>query len=66
MAEKEIVWSNIAKIELQKILDFYYERNKSITYSLKLLKETEELLDNISQTEFIGRLTANQKYVLFH
>lgn len=55
------MWSKKAKIQLQRILDFYFERNKSITYSLKLLRETEELLDNISKTEFIGRLSANQK-----
>jgi plasmid stabilization system protein ParE len=38
MAKRKIVWSNRAKIRLFDILDFYLERNKSKTYSIKLYK----------------------------
>lgn len=58
---KKIVWSNKAKKEFKNILKFYIERNLSTTYSLKLLKETENLLFNLSKNELIGRLTSNKK-----
>ncbi len=38
MAKRKIVWSNRAKKRLYGILDFYIERNKSKSYSIKLFK----------------------------
>ena len=61
MVKKEIVWSIRANKELKKILEFYNKRNKSTKYSLKLLSEIDKLLDTLSQSEFIGRLTVNKK-----
>ena len=61
MADKKIIWSNNAKNELRKVLEFYNERNGSKKYSLKILNETEELLKILSKSEFIGRLTSNKK-----
>ncbi len=61
MANKKIIWSDIAKSEFRDILEFYIERNKSATYSLKLLDETEDLLRTLSKSEFIGRLTSNKR-----
>ena len=61
MAKKEIIWSRRAKEELKEILEYYNARNGSTKYSLKLIDETEDLLNTLSQSEFIGRLTANKK-----
>lgn len=61
MAIKKIIWSDIAKSEFRDILEFYIDRNESATYSLKLLDETEELLNTLSKSEYIGRLTSNKK-----
>lgn len=61
MSSKKIIWSNNAKNELRKVLEFYIERNGSEKYSLKILSETEELLKTLSKSEFIGRLTSNKK-----
>lgn len=61
MADKKIIWSNIAKAEFKDILEFYYERNQSANYSLKLIDQTEDLLNTLSKNEFIGRLTSNRK-----
>ncbi|MFB9056357.1 type II toxin-antitoxin system RelE/ParE family toxin [Mariniflexile ostreae] len=61
MANKKIIWSDIAKSEFRGILELYIERNKTATYSLKLLDETEDLLKTFSKNEFIGRLTSNKK-----
>ena len=61
MAKKEIIWSPRAKSELRKILEFYNERNGNSKYSLKILDEIVDLLNTLSQSEFIGRLTSNKK-----
>ena len=45
MADKKIIWSNSAKNELRRILEFYNERNGSEKYSLKILNETEVLMN---------------------
>lgn len=74
MALKKIIWSFRAKSELQKILEFYIERNGNPKYSLKILTEVEELTKLLSKSEFIGRLTSNKKtrvipakeYLLFY
>jgi len=38
MAKRKIVWSDRAKKRLYVILEFYIERNKSKSYSIKLYK----------------------------
>jgi len=60
MAKKEIVWSSFAKLQLENVLEYYFIRNESPTYSLKLLDEIEDLLNTLSSSELIGRLTSNK------
>jgi toxin YoeB len=60
MADKKIIWSDNAKTELRKVLEFYTERNGLEKHSLKILEQTEELLNLLSKREFIGRLTSNK------
>ena len=60
MAKKIIVWSDIAKIQFSSILEYYVERNGNQNYSLKLLNEVEDLLNTLSNSELIGRLTSNK------
>jgi len=60
MAKKEIVWSSLAKLQLENVLEYYFIRNESPTYSLKLLDEVEDLLETLSNSELIGRLTSNK------
>jgi len=60
MAKKEIVWSSLAKFQLEHILEYYSIQNGSPTYSLKLLNEVEDLLNTLSNSELIGRLTSNK------
>lgn len=50
----------MAKLELQNVLEYYFIRNESPTYSLKLLNEVEDLLNTLSNSELIGRLTSNK------
>ena len=60
MAKKEIVWSSLAEIQFQTSLEFYWNRNENSNYSLKFLNEVEDLLEIISNTAHIGRLTSNK------
>lgn len=60
MAGKEIVWSKLAKLQFKNVLDYYVERNGNPNYSTKLLIETEKLLETLSNSEYIGRLTSNK------
>lgn len=60
MAKKEIVWSELAETQFQTVLEFYWKRNGNSNYSLKILDEVEELLETISHSELIGRLTSNK------
>ena len=60
MAHKKIIWSSLSSHQLKAVLDFYTQRNGSSAYSLKILNEIEELLNSLSENEFIGRLTSNK------
>ena len=61
MAKKEIIWSKRAYSELKSILEFYNKRNGNTNYSLKLVNEIEDILNTLSQQEYLGRLTSNKK-----
>jgi plasmid stabilization system protein ParE len=60
MVKKEIIWSPLAKLQLENILEYYVIQNESSTYSLKILSEIEDLLNTLSNSELIGRLTSNK------
>lgn len=60
MAGKRIIWSEHAKDELRKVLAYYTNRNQSTKYSLKLLNEIEGLLEALSKSGLIGRLSSNK------
>ena len=60
MADKKIVWSKRASLELKQILEFQIQRNGSTTYSVRILNEVDFLLETLSKNELIGRLTSNK------
>ena len=68
MASKQIIWTNRAKTEFYHILEFYIDRNKSKTFSEKLLSEVEELTFLLKSNAFIGRLTSDntRHFLLFY
>jgi plasmid stabilization system protein ParE len=57
---KKIIWSNLAKLELANVLDFYVQQNGNSNYSLKLLDEIDDVVKTLSESELIGRLTKNK------
>lgn len=52
---KKVIWSKKAKVELAAILEYWADRNKSDTYSVKLYALLQEQLYLISEFPEIGR-----------
>lgn len=57
MAERIIIWTSTAKLELKFILEYYNLRNKSKTYSQKLLRTIQTEIKLLVQQPFIGKKT---------
>jgi plasmid stabilization system protein ParE len=74
MAKRKIVWSDRAKKRLYGILEFYIQRNKSKTYSIKLQrlinKEVKLLIKNpdigLKTTEDSTRGLIIQDYIVYY
>lgn len=48
MAEKEVVWTDTADKQLQQILEYWLDRNKSPEYPNKILRLVDEYVEHIS------------------
>jgi len=57
MAERIIVWSSKAKIDLKNQYDFYNFRNKSKTYSFKLHRKIQKEFKLLLKQPEIGKKT---------
>jgi len=57
MAKREIVWTRNSEIQLQEILSFYSQRNKSQNYSLKLYSKFKTELKKVALKPEIGLKT---------
>ena len=74
MAKRKIIWSHKARIKLTEILDFYYERNKSKTYSIRLQKEIQKSIRLLVKQPSLGIKTDDQSiraliigdYIIFY
>lgn len=53
MAKRTIKWTRTADIQYVGILEYWVKRNKSNTYSKKLIKIVAERTKQISETPFI-------------
>ena len=54
MAKRKIVWSSKAEVDLLKILDYFYIRNGSKTYSLKLNSRIRKAVRLLNNHPFLG------------
>jgi plasmid stabilization system protein ParE len=74
MAKRKIIWSHKARIKLTEILDYYYERNKSKTYSIRLQKEIQKSIRLLVKQPSLGIKTDDQSiraliigdYIIFY
>jgi len=57
MAKRNVVWTKTADIQFVGILEYWVNRNKSNTYSKKLLKLVSERTLQISENPFIYKST---------
>jgi plasmid stabilization system protein ParE len=60
MAKRKIIWSPRAKLDLFEILEFYYKRNGTKTYSNKLNTTIRESIRLLEQHSDVGVQTDNQ------
>jgi len=58
---KKVIWSDRAKFELKEILEYWYYRNKSETYSLKLSELFHDAITKIANFPEIGKYTDNKE-----
>lgn len=71
---KRVIWSNKAKEERRKILEYWAERNGNKNYSKKLAKQFREKVKYIAEFNYIGtatdaenvRVTVCGNYLLFY
>lgn len=57
MARKKVTWTDFAKEDFRGTLDFYNKRNKSKSYSKKLLKRIRSLIALLAKHPFLGSET---------
>ena len=74
MAKQRIIWSPRAKLDLFVILDFYFKRNGSKTYSIKLNENFRKALKLIGKYPKLGvqtdipniRVLIENNYAIFY
>ena len=74
MAEKKIIWTNLAAKQLRHITSFWTEHNKSNKYSLKLIDKVEYNFNGVlknpkrcSETTFLGvRVSSLGHFSIFY
>lgn len=74
MAKREVVWTRNSEIQLQEILEYFTNRNKSEQYSQRLYKKFKAELQVAAQRPGIGIKTKLDKirgliveeYILFY
>ena len=57
MAQRNIVWTKTADIQFVGILEYWMKKNKSNTYSKKLLKLVIESTKQLAENPFIYKAT---------
>lgn len=60
MAQR-IIWTYRAEIVFSDILLYYYKRNGNKTYSSKLHKEIQQILNFLKKHPFLGKVTENEE-----
>ncbi len=60
MAKRKIIWSTRSRIKLYEILDFYIERNKSKSYSIKLYRLISREVKLLQKYPEIGIKTTDE------
>lgn len=54
MAKREVTWTKVSEIQLQEILEFFTQRNKSAQYSRKLYRKFKTELKTVAKNPELG------------
>ena len=65
MAKRKVTWVRNAEIQMLDVMDYYYFRNKSMTYSLKLRKDIQFKLHNLNFTVTLPKKTSIENLFYF-
>lgn len=57
MAKRNVIWTRTADLQLVGILEYWVKRNKSNTYSIKLVKLVSERTKQIAEKPLIYKAT---------
>lgn len=57
MAKRNVIWTRTADIQFAGILEYWVNKNKSTTYSKKLVKLVTERTKKIAENPFIYKAT---------
>ena len=57
MVKRSIIWTKTADIQFVGVLEYWIKRNKSNTYSIKLVKLVTEQTSQITENPFIYKST---------
>lgn len=57
MAKRNVIWTKTADIQFAGVLQFWLERNKSKTYSKKLIRLVTDRTKEIAKTPFMYKST---------
>lgn len=57
MAKRNVVWTKTADLQYAGILEFWVNKNKSNTYSKRLVKLVSERTEQIASNPFIYKVT---------
>ncbi|OFY53178.1 MAG: hypothetical protein A2Y87_01940 [Bacteroidetes bacterium RBG_13_46_8] len=67
MAKRKIIWSPEANLDLQKIVEYFFRRNLSKTYSRKLYLQIRKYVRLLSRHPFLGLQTDEENVrILIH
>lgn len=66
MAERKIVWTKNAEIQIFSIMDYYFERNKSYAYSLKLYRDIVLKLQKLNFNVALPQKTSRENLYYFN
>ena len=62
MAKRNVIWTKTADLQFVGILEYWVKRNKSNTYSLKLVELVTKRTNQIAKTPFIYKSTDFNDY----
>jgi plasmid stabilization system protein ParE len=57
MAKRNVIWTRTADLQFVGILEYWVKRNKSTTYSIKLVKLVSERTNQIAESPLIYKST---------